>query len=77
MGPYFLKWQADVGHAAFHEEKLKVKRNSLNLGFHMEIIKLTFHELPHQQVIFINICIFFSSGVSFLHYYLFAMIVHC
>ena len=53
--PYFLKWQIDIGYALFHKEKLKIKTNSLNLDFHMEIINLTFCELPHQQFIFINI----------------------
>ena len=53
MEPYFLKWQTDVGHAFFHKEKLNIERNSLD--FHMEIIKLTFYELPHQQFILIHI----------------------
>lgn len=55
MEPYFLKWQTDVGHAFSHKEKLKIERTSLNLDFHMEIIKLTFYELPHQQSILIHI----------------------
>ena len=67
VGPYFLKWQIDIGHALFHKEKLKI-RNSLNLDFHMEIIKLTFHELPYQRFIFINIpvCICVLVAQSYL-----------